>query len=91
MILPNAGIDIHNCGRYKRLHDFRHTFATHSLDKMIKYGKGPFCALPYLSTYLGHKDIKSTEIYLRLTEEHFDEITSAGHYIYKDILGDDYD
>lgn len=91
VILPNAEIDIHNCGRYKRLHDFRHTFATHSLDKMIKSGKDPFCALPYLSTYLGHKDIKSTEIYLRLTEEHFGEITSAGHYIYKDILGDDYE
>lgn len=90
-ILPEAGIDIHNSGRYKRLHDFRHTFATHALDKMVKSGKDPFCALPYLSTYLGHKDIKSTEIYLRLTEEHFKEITEAGHYMYKGIMGEDND
>ena len=36
---------------------------------------------------MGHKDIKSTELYLRLTEDRFKEITDAGHCIYEG-LGD---
>ena len=47
----------------------------------------PFCALSYLSTYLGHKGIESTEKYLRLTAERFDEITNSGHFIYEESLG----
>lgn len=70
-----------------RLHDLRHTFACHSLDNMIQHGKDSYCALPYLSTYLGHRGIESTEKYLRLTEEHFKEITDAGSYIYEGNLG----
>lgn len=74
-----------------RLHDLRHTFACHCLDKMIRDGKDPYCALPYLSTYLGHKGIESTEKYLRLTEDHFKEITDAGHYIYEESLSGNYE
>ena len=54
---------------------------------MIKSGMDPFCALPYLSTYLGHKGIESTEKYLRLTAKRFDEITNSGHFIYEESLG----
>lgn len=71
-----------------RIHDLRHTFACHCLDKMIKEQMDPYCALPYLSTYLGHKGIESTEKYLRLTEEHFKEMTDATHHIYKESIGD---
>ena len=84
--LPAAGINPARGNGYNiRVHDLRHTFACHSLDKAIKEGKDPFCVLPYLSTYMGHKDIKSTELYLRLTEEHFNEINEAGHYIYEGL------
>lgn len=90
-ILVEAGIKRKPDNTGPRFHDLRHTFACHCLDKMIKDGKDPYCALPYLSTYLGHKGIESTEKYLRLTEEHFKEITDAGHYIYEESLGDDYE
>ena len=54
-----------------------------ALDQMIKEGKDPYCALPYLSVYLGHTDITNTEIYLRLTMERYDEVINVGHYIYE--------
>lgn len=65
------------------VHTLRHTFACHSLDKMIREGRDPYNALPYLSVYLGHKSIKNTEYYLKLTEERFNDVIDAGHYIYE--------
>ena len=88
IILPGAGIKRKPDNTGPRIHDLRHTFACHALDKMVRSGMDPYCALPYLSTYLGHKGIESTEKYLRLTEEHFKEITEAGHYIYDESVGD---
>lgn len=61
-------------GTYPRVHDLRHTFSVHSLEQMIKNGMDPYCSLPALSTYLGHKGIESTEIYLRLTKQYFIDI-----------------
>jgi integrase len=88
-ILPKAGISIYN-GKYKkRIHDIRHSTACAMLSHMIELGWDPYCALPYLSTMLGHKGIESTEKYLRLTQEHYDEIVNAGHYIYEKGLGND--
>lgn len=86
-ILPAAGINPNRGGVNVRVHDLRHTFACHVLNKLVQKGADPFCALPYLSVYMGHKDIKSTELYLRLTEDRFKEITDAGHCIYEG-LGD---
>ena len=82
-ILPKAEIDRHKFskGRGACIH------SCNSLDQMIKEGKDPYCALPYLSFYLGHTSIVNTEIYLRLTLERHEEITNAGHYIYKESLG----
>lgn len=88
-ILPLANIKRKEDDSGPRVHDLRHTFACNALDKLIKEGKDPYCALPYLSFYLGHKGIESTEKYLRLTSEHFQELTTATHYIYVDSLGGD--
>lgn len=80
---------VHRAGISKKegirisVHSLRHTFACHSLDKMIREGRDPYNALPYLSIYLGHKNIQNTEYYLKLTEERFNEIIDAGHYIYE--------
>jgi integrase len=57
-----------------RVHDLRHTCAVHSLDKMVKDDVDVYCALPILSTFLGHKTIKGTEKYVRLVQEIFPEI-----------------
>ncbi|MEA1974999.1 MAG: tyrosine-type recombinase/integrase [Bacillota bacterium] len=57
-----------------RLHDIRHTFSVHALEKMISENKDVYTTLPILSVYLGHKDIESTEKYLRLTKESYQSI-----------------
>lgn len=90
-ILPAANISRKPDNTGPRLHDLRHTFACHCLDKMIREGRDAFCSLPYLSVYMGHKGIESTEKYLRLTEDHFCEIVNAGHYIYEKGLGGHYE
>jgi integrase len=57
-----------------RVHDIRHTYAVHALEKMINDGQDVYCTLPILSTYLGHRGIESTEKYLRLTEEAYGSV-----------------
>lgn len=58
-------------GKLPRIHDFRHTFAVHSLQKMIANGMDIYCTLPFLSSFLGHKNIYCTEKYLRLVNDSF--------------------
>ena len=67
---------IPHSGEHKgpRVHDIRHTCAVHSLMNMIKNGVDIYCALPVLSVFLGHKTIKGTEQYVRLTHEMYPEI-----------------
>jgi site-specific recombinase XerD len=71
-LLWECGIS-HN-GQGPRIHDFRHTFAVHSLVNWTRQGIDINVALPYLSTYLGHSNLSSTSQYLRLTAEVFPEI-----------------
>jgi len=47
-----------------RLHDFRHTFATRTLDEFYRGDKDPGACLPLLATYLGHTNISHTQVYL---------------------------
>lgn len=51
------------------VHDIRHTSATHRLTAWYREGKDVQQLLPYLSTYLGHRDLESTRRYLTLTPE----------------------
>jgi integrase/recombinase XerD len=51
------------------LHDIRHTSATHRVTAWYREGKDVQQLLPYLSTYLGHRDLESTQRYLTLTPE----------------------
>ena len=52
-----------------RLHDLRHTFSVHSLAMMAEQDIDLYCALPTLSTYLGHQSLNATNGYVRLTAE----------------------
>lgn len=70
-ILQQAGIRQLSNGNYPRVHDLRHTYAVHALELSISKGMDPYCSLPALSTYMGHKGIESTEYYLRLTRQYF--------------------
>lgn len=56
-----------------RLHDLRHTFAVHRLTSWYQQGADVQKLLPHLSTYLGHVDIQSTQVYLSMTPELLEE------------------
>lgn len=88
-ILWKSGISHGGKGRGPPLHDFRHTFAVHSLNHMVRQGIDLYCALPILSTYLGHASVEATGRYLRLTAEAYPEIldtvTQTCAYIFPEV------
>jgi site-specific recombinase XerD len=51
-------------GRSPRVHDLRHSFATHSLARFYQDGRDPSALLPVLATFLGHANIANTQVYL---------------------------
>lgn len=73
-LLWNSGISYRGKGIGPRIHDFRHTFAVHSLRKSIAEGRDIYTTLPILSVFLGHQSLGATEVYLRLTAESFPDI-----------------
>jgi integrase len=60
-----------------RVHDFRHTFCVHLLNKWASDGRDIYVCLPNLSKYVGHSKISATEDYLRLTAEVYPEVTQT--------------
>ena len=74
-----AQADIHNSfGNLPRTHDLRHSFCVHALQQMVEKGMDIYCTLPFLSSFMGHRNIYSTEKYLRLVEENFSELIGGG-------------
>lgn len=78
-----------------RIHDLRHLFAITSLNKLLSNGIDEYKALYMLQVYLGHSSIKSTEYYLRVTKEYYqnlsDKMEDINNEIYKGIDGDEND
>jgi integrase len=56
-------------GRGPRFHDLRHTFVVHRMTQWYREGINPQGKLVHLSTYLGHRNIHSTLVYLTITQE----------------------
>jgi integrase/recombinase XerD len=52
-----------------RVHDLRHSFVLHRMRDWYRRGINPQARLPYLASYLGHKNIVSTLSYLTQTQE----------------------
>jgi integrase/recombinase XerD len=52
-----------------RIHDLRHSFVVSRILTWYREGVNPQERLPYLVTYLGHKDIHSTLVYITITQE----------------------
>jgi integrase/recombinase XerD len=52
-----------------RIHDFRHSFAVHTLVRWYRDGQDVAALLPRLSTYLGHRSPVSTYWYLSAAPE----------------------
>lgn len=77
-----AGISHGGRGQGPRVHDLRHTFAVHRLMAWYRAGVDLQAALPVLATYLGHRSLKGTQRYLRLTAELYPDliVTLDRHY-----------
>lgn len=72
------------------VHDVRHTFVCHNIQKWAEAGIPISNRLPILSKYLGHASVSATQWYLRLTAEvypHIRQICEAElGGMYADIL-----
>lgn len=68
-VLRRAGLkpEQGRCG--PRIHDLRHVFVVYRMLSWYRHGINPQARLPYLATYLGHKDTNSTLVYLTVTQE----------------------
>lgn len=64
--LAYAGISHGGRGKGPRVHDLRHTFAVHNLEKWLKSKDDLSVKLPVLVDYLGHETLQATQKYLRL-------------------------
>jgi integrase len=68
-VLRRAGVKPPRGAVGARIHDLRHTMVGHRMRNWYKSGINPQSQLPYLATYLGHKDIRSTLAYLNANPE----------------------
>ena len=75
-LLRMAGIPYNGPGKGPRLHDIRHTFAVHCLNKWVLSGEDLTAALPVLSRYLGHNGLTGTQKYLQLTAQMYPDIVA---------------
>jgi len=52
-----------------RLHDLRHSMVVNRILEWYRTGSNPQDRLPFLATYLGHRDINSTLVYITVTQD----------------------
>jgi integrase len=70
-LLWSAGISYGGPGKGPRIHDLRHSYAVKALRKLAVNREDPQRTYPFLSKYLGHKNLSSTQGYIQLTAELF--------------------
>jgi integrase len=68
-VIRRAGINKDTSRSGPRFHSLRHTFVVHRMTAWYREGINPQSRLPYLATYLGHRDIHSTLVYLTITQD----------------------
>lgn len=83
-VLNKSGIAKNDNG--PNLHSCRHSFAIHRLMKWYKTEKDINSKLPYLSTYMGHVDITSTQDYLQATNELLQEGCKRFHTFFLNTI-----
>ena len=85
-----AGVRREDGAHYQpRLHDLRHAAAVHRLTAWYREGKDVQRLLPLLSTYMGHVDITSTQVYLTMTPELLHEASKRfANYVFGEVSHD---
>lgn len=81
-----ASIPYRGRGKGPRLHDLRHTFAVHSLQKLTQGGKPSQAALPVLMTYLGHKSVDATSRYIHLSAESYPALIKQTEAVFSSLI-----
>ncbi len=68
-ILRRAGLKPMRGKTGPRIHDLRHSMVVNRILAWYRAGINPQERLPYLATYLGHRDIHSTLVYITVTQD----------------------
>jgi len=84
-VLRRAGL---NTRTGARVHDLRHAFVVNRMLAWYREGVNPQPLLPYLATYLGHKNINSTLVYLTITQELLQQAGERFRVVGAAVLGD---
>jgi integrase/recombinase XerD len=63
------------------IHDLRHSMVVNRILEWYRAGINPQERLPFLSTYLGHRDIHSTLIYITVTQDLLQQASERFHKI----------
>jgi integrase/recombinase XerD len=62
-----------------RIHDVRHCFVVHRMTEWYRKGVDPQAKLPYLWTYLGHRGLDSSLVYMTITQELLERANDRFH------------
>ena len=68
-VIRRAGLKPPHGRTGPRLHDLRHSMVVNRILQWYREGINPQDRLPFLATYLGHRDINSTLVYITVTQE----------------------
>jgi integrase len=68
-VMRSAGLKPDRGRTGPRIHDLRHSFVVHRMIAWYREGVNVQAKLPYLWTYLGHRDLHSTLVYITITQE----------------------
>ena len=68
-ILRRAGLKPPRGKNGPRVHDLRHSMVVNRILAWYRAGINPQDRLPFLATYLGHRDINSTLVYITVTQD----------------------
>jgi integrase/recombinase XerD len=72
-ILRRAGLKPSRGKTGPRIHDLRHSFVVNRILEWYRADINPQDKLPFLTTYLGHRDIYSTLVHITVTQDLFHE------------------
>lgn len=88
-LLWQAGISHGGKGKGPRLHDLRHGFCVHTIQKLVNNEVDLNVALPILSAYVGHASPVATQRYVRLTAEVYpkliEKVSKTCGYIFSEV------
>ncbi|MEQ1887023.1 MAG: tyrosine-type recombinase/integrase [Bryobacteraceae bacterium] len=85
-VIRLSGVNTHPGRGGPRIHDLRHTFVVHRMTQWYQQGINPQARLAHLATYLGHRDIHSTLIYLTITQELLQQANQRFRVAEADVL-----